>query len=766
MDGRPARLVASRGACYKSFSARAGQGDAVIFFAGRAQRRFLPLSVCVAACLLAACRKPAPAVDLLRLGPPVEVSINGRGADWFARQQGKTLRLDDDVRVSLPASPPSRLRYVVDVPDGARLTFACGIPHDRYTRPGVEFLVHARRAGGAWRTVFSQLIDPLRRRDHRRFLPFEVDLADFAGRASELAFETRGFERDDDARRAFWGAPALTTARAKAPLVIVYLVDTLRADHTGVYGYARDTTPQLDAFARDAVVFEQAVAHSSWTKPSVASLMTSLLPGQHEAVQLRDPLDERHVTLAEMLRAKGYATSAAVANAVIFLPGSRFEQGFDVFVGLHGQSGHPSKDVEAAVVVDQALRLLDARRGLPTFLYVHTMDPHVPYSPPAPFDRKYEPHPLAGHPGIDPRTDFKEPLDREILIAQYDGDVAYGDQEFGRFVRELRARGLYDDALVVFLADHGEEFLDHGQWLHGRSVFDELIRIPLLVKFPGGRWAGKRVSEQVQEVDVLPTVLKSQGLPVPEPPAIAGRPLQPVLEGRGTGERPAVSEISHRGFVAHGLRTARDKYVQRFSPQSDELYFDLARDAREQQDRLPEARERVRALRAQLEGGMAPNLFHHVMRFAGDGRYEIELRTRGFIDEVTVRGLATGESQQLLDASRRLVLRVQSRPGQPREVVLRVRPRGAPVTITGTRNGRPLVLADVFVGASAAHPQALLLPDLEGFDGGAPDDVMRAPKPTAGPGLWLWLRPIAGRQRMVFGHAAREQLKGLGYIGN
>ncbi len=127
-------------------------------------------------------------------------------------------------------------------------------------------------------------------------------------------------------------------------------------------------------------------------------------------------------------------------------------------------------------MVDAALAWLDARRGFPTFLYVHTMDPHVPYAPPPPFDRKYEPHPTADHPGQDPRSDYKEPLDRERMIAQYDGDIAYGDQEFGRFVRELKARGLYDRALVVFLADHGEEFLDHGKWLHGRSVFDELVR--------------------------------------------------------------------------------------------------------------------------------------------------------------------------------------------------------------------------------------------------------------------------------------------------
>ena len=226
-----------------------------------------------------------------------------------------------------------------------------------------------------------------------------MDLGKYAGRGVELILETRGYESGRPTPGGLWGTPAhhrrrATTRRSS----IVYLVDTLRADHTGPYGYARDTTPHLDAFAKDAVVFEQAVAHASWTKPSVASIFTSLLPGQHRAVQLRDPLDPAHTTLAEMLQAKGYATGAAIANSVIYGAESSFDRGFDFFAGLHGEDDQPSKLVGADVVVDAALSWLEARRGFPTFLYVHTMDPHVPYAPPPPFDRMYEPHPTPDHP--------------------------------------------------------------------------------------------------------------------------------------------------------------------------------------------------------------------------------------------------------------------------------------------------------------------------------------------------------------------------------
>ncbi len=200
----------------------------------------------------------------------------------------------------------------------------------------------------------------------------------------------------------------------------------------------------------------------------------------------------------------------------------------------------------------------------------------------------FEPHPLPGRPAADPRTDYKEPADRERLMAQYDGDIAFGDQEFGRFLRELRSRELYDRSFILFLSDHGEEFLDHGQWLHGRSVFDELVRVPLVVKFPGQKDAGRRITTQVQTVDLVPTIFESLGLPQPE--GLAGLPLQRAIrdEPKGLGqaksagqtnvtknERPAVSEISHRGIVAHGLRTTQDKYIRRFSPEEDELYFDL-----------------------------------------------------------------------------------------------------------------------------------------------------------------------------------------------
>jgi arylsulfatase A-like enzyme len=712
---------------------------------------------------------PACGTDLLDLqGVLLEASVAGRNQAWVEGQAGKHLRLNDVARRVLPASPPSRLRYKVDVPRGSRLSLAAAITPETHNRPPVQFFVKVKAEDGSEQVLLSEVLDPINRPAHRRWVEFDVDLSKVAGTGRELILETTGYEQGDDPRRAFWGAPVIQAGDCAPPLTIVYLVDTLRADHTTPYGYARDTTPHLAQLAKDAVVFEAAIAHASWTKPSVASLMTSQLPGRHRAVQLRDKLDQGHLTLAEMLKSKGFSTGAVIANSVIYSQGVDFEQGFDVFLGMHGAEDRPSKIVEAGPVVDAALRFLDTRAGRPTFLYAHTMDPHVPYTPPPPFDRRYEPHPAPGHPGIDPRSDYKEPLDRERMIAQYDGEIAYGDQEFGRFVQGLKERGLYERALIVFMGDHGEEFLDHGKWLHGRSVFDELVRIPLIVKFPGLEHAGTRVAQQVQEVDVFPTVLAAMELPVPPPGVVQGHPLQLVLEDK-LKERPAVSEISHRGIVAHAMRTGRDKYIQRYSPEEGQLYFDLVKDPKEQHDVSAQNRDRVRVLQGDVESAMVTNPFFHNVKVVGPGTYDLYVRTSGWLEGVQSAGLGTSERSSIEGNKRKLSLLLTPRAGETREVSFTIRPMGAPVFLEGTKNGKPLQPGDVYIAEDGQHPPALplRLPDVEpvGEDEAPGRDNIFAPLKDEKPGLHVWLRMIEGREKpAAIDKGKCEELKALGYL--
>jgi arylsulfatase A-like enzyme len=712
------------------------------------------------------CQGPAPAVELLRAnGALKKATAANRDQQWVEGQSGKPIRIHDVVRRTLPASPPSRLEYELDIPPGSRLSLACGIGEDRHELPGVLFVVKLVKDGRET-VLATETLEPAQRPKHRRWVPLDIDLAAHTGPA-QLVLETRGLDtgNNDDPRRAFWGAPVVSSPKKKAPLAIVYLVDTLRADHTTPYGYSRDTTPELAKFAKDAVVFEAAIATASWTKPSVASIFTSQLPGRHRAVQLRDPLEDRgNVTLAEMLKAKGYVTGAAIANSVIYAAGTQFEQGFDVYTGIHGAGDKTSKIVEAGPVIDTALTWIDARAGLPGFLYVHTMDPHVPYTPPAPFDKKYEPHPSPDYPADDPRTGYREPIDRDRLIAQYDGEIAYGDQEFGRLIRELKARGLYDDALIVFTADHGEEFLDHGMWTHGKSVHDELVRVPLLVKLPGQRHAGQRVAAQVQTIDILPTVIEGLGLPGIPPEAAAGRALQAVIRDEAPA-RDAISEISHRGYVAYGIRTTKDKYIRRFSPEEKEQYFDLAADPKEQKSRLDDEPERSRKLRSNLEVAMVGSLYRHNLKFVGGGRYSLKLRCAGWIDGVESVGFGTQERARLDPATQTLSLEVMPRVGAPREVIFSVRPMGAPVWVDGTRDGRPLSARDVFMAEQSIHPSQVpfKLPEVESESDRA-DNMLAAPT-IVEYGLHVWLTLVPGATKLPdFDTKRQEELCALGYI--
>jgi arylsulfatase A-like enzyme len=711
--------------------------------------------------LIAVSCGPAPVPqDLLGGGDRlVEARAAGQGREALLEAGAEGLLINDVRYRGYPAGPPGRLVFEVDIPEDARLTFVAALDPRFHDQPPVEFFVRVDED-----LVWSELLDPLTRPEHRRFVPVSVDLSEHGGRDRRLVLETHGYEKTDDPGRAFWGTPALTVPGAEAPLVVVYLVDTLRADHTGVYGYERPTTPELDAFAEDAVVFEQAVVHSSWTKPSVASILTSLLPGQHRAVQLRDALDESNVTLAQRLDEQGWATGAAIANSVIYAAESAFDRGFDSFVGLHTDDDRRSKLVDADVVVDAALAWERSRQGLPTFLYVHTMDPHVPYSPPPPFDRMFEPHPVEGHPARDPRTDFKEPLDRERMVAQYDGEIAYGDREFGRFLQSLKEAGVYEDALIVFVADHGEEFLDHGRWLHGRSVFDELIRVPLILKLPGNRHAGLRVKEQVQGVDIVPTVLEALGLARPDD--LAGRPLQRAIEGPGP-ERTALAEISHRGFVAFGVRTDKDKSIRRFSPDDDELYFDLVRDPAEQNNLIGDHPERAEALRARGEEAMSPSPYRYVVEVTGDEDHALRLATKGWIEDVEATGFGPTETWSVEANGRRLQLEARPRPEAPRQVAFTVRPLGAPVVLSATRAGRPLEPERVAIAGSAWHPPSLpwRLPDVESEaerEGGL--DLFTPPPDEAG-GVRVWLTLPEGQSLMELSEADRERLRALGYLG-
>ncbi len=322
---------------------------------------------------------------------------------------------------------------------------------------------------------------------------------------------------DDDA-----GEEAEASAEAqqwdRRPNLIIYLIDTLRADHLGSYGYAKELSPALDAFAREGLLFENAFAQSSWTKSSVASILTGLPPLVHGANNRDHVLSAEALTLQEILRRHGYRTAAFVTNRMV----SRefgFGQGFDDLSLLGPVDGE---------TVNQKVRDWLGRRepeNQPFFLYIHTMDPHWPYDPPDEFRDRYAPtvprsarynlselQRKLGGGKISP-DDIRADI-LPSMLELYDGEVASSDRSFGNFRAMLEGLNLYEETAIILLSDHGEEFLEHGGLAHARELWTELLQVPLILK-PAGMSEGRRVTAPVQHLDVLPTVLDHLGLGAP-----------------------------------------------------------------------------------------------------------------------------------------------------------------------------------------------------------------------------------------------------------
>ena len=320
--------------------------------------------------------------------------------------------------------------------------------------------------------------------------------------------------------------------------VVLVSIDTLRRDHVGAYGYARATTPRLDALAREGLVGEDAVSTSSWTLPAHLSLLTSLDPGAHGGVDMEHGFNGRVPTLAEALRQAGFATHAVTSH--LYVSGVYgLDRGFD-HLDFH-------QDRKATDVADRAVDLLDRHGDRPFFLFLHFYDPHWHYDPPAStratFERPYRGN-VTGLWQDFSKREHVSPADVEHLLDLYDGEIRYVDDELGRVLDHMKARGLDRSTLVVVTSDHGEEFQEHGSWEHQKTLYEEVVRIPLVLGGPGV--PARRETAQVSLLDVAPTVLAWAGLPAW--PQAAGQSLL-----GSPGAREAYGETDHTTDGTHKL---------------------------------------------------------------------------------------------------------------------------------------------------------------------------------------------------------------------
>lgn len=586
-------------------------------------------------------------------------SRKGSGVRLGTLTPGFKLTLGGRQRDAIIAPPPARITYATRPPEHAVLRFGIAVAGDGKRDPTASAVRFAVRIGG--REIFAREINPAASRGDRRWFDEGIPLDQYlpADGPVELEFVTAA--TNDDAPLS--GTPGWSHLRlvreviqerqlatAAAPNVLLLLVDTLRADRLGVYGARPSPSPTLDAIAADGMVFEQVIAQAPWTLPSVASIFTGLHPRSHglagrsaqpgpEDETARHPaadphyLSDRLDTIASAAQRAGITTVGVSANPLVSR-GTNLARGFETFVEFGAGDGGVwtrAEDVNRAF-----LDWLQHNGHYRFFGYLHYMDTHGPYVPPA----AYRPVPPAHvrrrvargdvHklPGVLPTQGegALSPLELSYLQALYDGEIRYWDAELATLLDDIRAAGLPGPTVLIVTSDHGEEFMEHGGLNHGRHLYDEVIRVPLVIG--GADIPGRRVVGQVEGLDLHPTVLTL--LDIDTPSWLPGRsvltpaPHRDVLsETRRRDKRGGTTDI-----VA--LRTPAWKLIYSSATQHFELY-DLRRDPAEQHDRFttaPEGDRLVRALRAWMANVPAPP-----EATGYDPGFQDKLRALGYLHE-------------------------------------------------------------------------------------------------------------------------------------
>jgi arylsulfatase A-like enzyme len=490
----------------------------------------------------------------------------------------------------------SRLHVSVDVPESASLELGAevlrrsGAPQD-HSRP----VVFTARVDGA--TVLSISVDPRSApATFSRFVPLHcrvgakvtVDLETSVADGKTLAWWTKAWLLQT--------RPVARRVHGDGANLLLVVVDTLRADHLGLYGSVRPTSPNLDRFAAGATIFERAMSSSSWTQPAVATLLTGLSPMEH-AVTGGVALPADIETLAESMQARGLTTAALSANPIV---GARegFHRGFETFLQLPWAR---------ALTLNQAFEeWLGAKDDRPWFAYLHYIDPHDPYNAPSPLgdvfignlrsvvhDKPIELLHARNFGRADvPLTD----QDLELLRTRYDGEIHYWDNALGELLRALAKRGDLERTVVIVMADHGEEFLDHGKLFHGFHLYEESVRVPLVIRarglLPPGRQQNVFETSRVKDlaerfVDGKEVRLGGAVVDLDSAPS-AGHDLAFAHTNLAF-----TTDTAHYRSLACAT-DARWKYILRLDDGNAELY-DLARDPAEREDRVrsePALRER------------------------------------------------------------------------------------------------------------------------------------------------------------------------------
>jgi arylsulfatase A-like enzyme len=433
--------------------------------------------------------------------------------------------------------------------------------------------------------------------------------------------------------------------------VFIVVLDSLRADHVEPNGAVGVATPRIAGLAEAGVTFLGARSSASWTRPAIATLFTSLSPSTHGVQNMKARLPRQSATLPALLRGRGYRT-VGITNNVMVSRGFGFARGFDELHHLYSltdadwRQEHESPESRAAFVWDRYIAPLVSRDSDPPFLvYLHEIDPHSPYEPTEAYDELYDfgyrgnlTFDLATTRRIRNDPTWAAPADIRHFKARYRGEITSMDRYVGWLLDRLDREGLAERTLFVLISDHGEEFMEHRSVGHGHALYEELLRIPLVVRLPAALPAGVRVDVGAQLIDLAPTILDLIGADIPD--AMEGVSLLPYLAGGGgdLGRRPAfaVSQGPRHASVRIGdWKLIVDRDAGEGAPDQHQL-FDLRSDPSESLDRW--AREPVvgRTLLAVLDAKLREDAIADSRPAAGPDPLAPDvvdsLRALGYVD--------------------------------------------------------------------------------------------------------------------------------------
>jgi len=474
------------------------------------------------------------------------------------------------------APPESRYQFLLELSEPSILEFGIGIIRDenfqRQKKAGIQenggqnevrFAI-LLESSGEKKTLYQESLNLPELEEGQDFVLNSLDLSPYQGSVL-LSLITTGEEN----LFSFWFNPVLYPQDKSKRQVILISIDTLRSDHLGCYGYERDTSPHLDVLASESALFLNVYAPSPWTLPSHVSMMTGLNASRHQIYSEDQRMSSETITLAELMRMDNFFCSAFTGGGFVS-SAFGFADGFDSY---YERTDEVALDHAAELCFRDVSRWIEFNKDRDFFLFIHTYQPHDPYVSPLPYKTRFLSEQarwthlnllgyLGGQSGI-----YKPlpPEERQNIIDLYDGEISYTDERLlGPLVDTLKELSLFDQTMIIFTSDHGEEFFEHGGWGHGHSLYEESLKVPLLIKFPGKKFSGRRIENIVSLVDILPTVLDEYGIDKRQND-FDGRSLLPLLKGKEKGHRTFLSEVGENILNLHLPRkTATNEGMYKF----------------------------------------------------------------------------------------------------------------------------------------------------------------------------------------------------------